>query len=190
MLDMNAEQQPFPVLFISHGSPMLALQPGVIGPKLTALGQRLSQKIGKPSAILILSPHWMTRGGVGVSCAPSPHIIYDFGGFPKPLYEVKYPSSGNSLVGAPELAKHIAERLGAGGIPNALVPNNGLDHGAWVPLRYLYPDGDVPVLQLSMPADLDSASAYALGQLLAPLDRKSTRLNSSHRNTSRMPSSA
>ena len=154
-----------PTLFISHGSPMLALQPGVIGPKLAALGERL----GKPKAVLILSPHWMTRGGVGVSNAAHPSIVYDFGGFPAPLYQVKYPDSGAALNGAPLVAQRVAALLAGSGIVNALVPNDGLDHGAWVPLRYLYPDGDVPVLLLSMPADLNAASAYTLGQLLAPL---------------------
>ena len=154
-----------PSVFISRGSPMLALQPGVIGPKLTELGQKLD----KPAAVLILSPHWMTRGGVAVGASPSPAIIYDFGGFPAPLYQVKYPASGAGTVGAPALAARVAELLAAGGVPHQLDASYGLDHGAWVPMRYLYPEGDVPVLQLSMPAGLDSAGAYALGQLLAPL---------------------
>lgn len=150
---------PLPSLFVSHGSPMFALEPGLIGPQLQALGRCLP----RPSAILVVSPHWMTRG-VRVSMAQQPDTIHDFGGFPQPLYELQYPAPGH-----PGLAQTALDALAAAGWPVQADAGRGLDHGAWVPLRYLFPEADVPVFQVSLPAGLDEAGAFALGQALAPL---------------------
>ena len=148
-----------PTLFISHGAPTFALEPGLAGAQLGALGAAL----GKPRAIVLVSPHWMTRG-VEVGAASQPETIHDFGGFPRALYGLAYPAPG-----APELARHVVEILGTSGIQASLNERQGLDHGAWVPLLHLYPASDVPVLQVSLPVTLDSRKAYELGAALSPL---------------------
>lgn len=148
-----------PALFISHGSPMFALEPGLLGPNLERVGAQLPAL----SAIVIVSPHWQTRG-VRVTAAATLETIHDFGGFPAPLYVLQYPAHGE-----PQLASQIAELLQAAGFDAAIDARRGLDHGAWVPLRYLKPAADVPVLQVSLPHDIDTAGALRLGQALAPL---------------------
>lgn len=150
---------PTPTLFISHGAPTFALEPGVAGAQLTLLGRRLE----RPRAVVVVSPHWMTRG-VRVTGAEQPETIHDFGGFDRKLYDIRYPASGD-----PALAQRIVALLTRAGWPAAVDPQRGLDHGAWVPLLHLFPDADVPVLQVSMPADLDAQGAMRLGRALAPL---------------------
>jgi len=148
-----------PALFISHGSPMFALEPGLLGPLLGELGTSLAGI----SAVLIVSPHWQTRGlHVGTSTAPA--TIHDFGGFPAELYALQYPATG-----APELAREAARLLGAAGFAVDLDDRRGLDHGAWVPLRHLFPAANVPVFQVSLPFDIDAGGALRLGAALAPL---------------------
>ncbi len=148
-----------PSLFISHGSPMFALEPGLLGPNLARLGQSLDGV----RAIVIVSPHWQTRG-MQVTTAPALETIHDFGGFPAPLYQLQYPAQG-----APALAQEVVRMLSDAGFAVAANDHRGLDHGAWVPLRHLRPQGDIPVLQVSMPHDLDAATALRLGRALAPL---------------------
>lgn len=148
-----------PTLFISHGSPMFALEPTQAGPLL----QRLGEQLPRPRAVLVLSPHWMTQG-VHVAVAAQPETIHDFGGFPQPLYEILYPAPGSPEVGTRALAL-----LNAAGWKARAAPEQGLDHGAWVPIRHMFPHADVPVLQVSMPQDLDPQGAVRLGQALAPL---------------------
>ncbi len=150
---------PMPTLFISHGSPMFALQPTQAGPLLRQWGEQLP----RPRAVLVLSPHWMTRG-VRVGCASRPETVHDFGGFPAPLYEIQYPAAGS-----PEVAARALVLLNAAGWHAQPAIDQGLDHGAWVPVRQMYPHADVPVLQVSMPHDLDPAGAVRLGRALAPL---------------------
>lgn len=148
-----------PSLFVSHGSPMFALEPGVLGPNLERLGARLTAL----AAIIVVSPHWQTRG-VRVTGAAAPETIHDFGGFPAPLYALRYPARGE-----PRLAAEVVALLQAAGFDASVDPNRGLDHGAWVPLRYLKPGSEVPVLQVSLPHDIDAAGALRLGRALAPL---------------------
>lgn len=148
-----------PTLFISHGSPTFAIEPGQAGPALTALGKTLP----RPRAILIVSPHWTTREP-RVATTPRPQTIHDFGGFPPALYQLQYPAPG-----APDVAQRAIELLRAAGHKAEADPQWGLDHGAWVPLMHLLPDADVPVFQVSLPARLDGEGAYAYGQALAPL---------------------
>ncbi len=146
-------------LFVSHGSPMMALEPGKTGALLRNLGVQLP----RPKAILIMSPHWCTASAQ-VNNARKPRIIHDFGGFPEPLYALDYPATGS-----PELAERVATLLTAADIATATDNSWGLDHGAWVPLRYLYPEADIPVVQLSLQAHQPPAYHYRIGQLLAPL---------------------
>ena len=148
-----------PALFVSHGSPMFALEPGILGPNLRRLGHALTDL----TAIVVVSPHWQTEG-VHVGATATPITIHDFGGFPAPLYQLQYTPSG-----APGLASDIVRLLVDAGFSARLDGHRGLDHGAWVPLRYFKPEADVPVLQVSMPHDLDPAGAFRLGQTLAPL---------------------
>ena len=148
-----------PVLFISHGSPTFALEPGALGARLKAVGATLETV----RAVLVVSPHWLTRG-VGVMTTAQPATVHDFGGFPQPLYELQYPAPG-----APEIALKAAHLLQAAGYPVGVTDRQGLDHGAWVPLMHLLPSARVPVFQVSLPHDIDAAGALRLGQALAPL---------------------
>jgi len=148
-----------PSLFISHGAPTFALEPGLAGAQLTALGRALA----RPRGIVVVSPHWQTAG-IEVTATETPETIHDFGGFPRQLYALRYRAPG-----APDLARRVQQVLGAADMPVSLDQRRGLDHGAWVPLMHLYPDADVPVVQVSMPFDLDAEGAFALGQALAPL---------------------
>ncbi|HEU4773045.1 MAG TPA: class III extradiol ring-cleavage dioxygenase [Lysobacter sp.] len=151
-----------PSLFVSHGSPMFALEPGLLGPALQQIGRSLPDL----AAIVVVSPHWQTQG-VRVTTTAAPETIHDFGGFPQPLYELQY-----TPPGAPELAIETAQMLVDAGFAVRQDEGRGLDHGAWVPMRYLKPDADVPVFQVSLPHDLDAAGALRLGQALAPLRKR------------------
>lgn len=148
-----------PVFFISHGAPTFAIEPGLLGPRLTALGQQL-QGI---KAVLVVSPHWQTRD-VRVMTTEKPETVYDFGGFPSILYTLEYPAKGQ-----PQLAQKAVDLLQAAGLQTGTSSGQGLDHGAWVPLLHLLPDAQIPVFQVSMPLDLNTRSAVELGRILAPL---------------------
>lgn len=127
-----------PVLFVGHGSPMNALADNGYTRMLTALGRRL----GKPQAVLCVSAHWLTNGN-WVTGMAKPRTIHDFGGFPEALYAQRYPAPGS-----PALAALVRETLGRDcGVDEG---DWGLDHGAWTVLKFLYPDADVPVVQLSV----------------------------------------
>jgi len=150
---------PAPAFFISHGAPTFAMEPGQLGPVLAAAGRHMDAV----NAVLIVSPHWMTRG-VRVATTPAPDTIHDFGGFPEPLYQLRYPAPG-----APDWAVRALQLLESAGITAEPDAVRGLDHGAWVPLRYLLPDANTPVFQVSLPRDLDTAGAWRMGRALAPL---------------------
>lgn len=148
-----------PVLFVSHGAPTLSLELGETGVAWRQLGARLP----KPSAILVISAHWETRIPT-FSRAAQPETIHDYSGFPAELYRLKYPAPG-----APETAQAAALALQQAGIPVQLDDTRGLDHGAWVPLSFLFPDADIPAAQLSIQPDKDPAWHIALGRALRPL---------------------
>lgn len=148
-----------PSLFISHGSPMLALEPGASGPAL----QRLAARLPRPQAIVLVSAHWESDG-LWVASGALPPTWHDFGAFPAALFAVQYPAPG-----APHLAAQIAERLCDAGLPARLDPQRPFDHGAWVPLSLMYPQADIPVIQVSLPVRLGPAGQQAIGQALAPL---------------------
>lgn len=148
-----------PTLFISHGSPMLAVEPGVYG----AAWREIADSLPRPDAILMVSAHW-TSALPGLSLAARPHTIHDFGGFPPVLYTLRYPAPG-----APALAQQAAALLAEADITASLEPDRGLDHGAWVPLLHMYPAADIPVTQLSVQPGKDAAWHLSLGRALRPL---------------------
>lgn len=148
-----------PVLFVSHGAPTLALQPGATGAAWRELGEQLP----RPSAILVTSAHWETRIPT-LGQAQHPETIHDFSGFPAELYKLQYPAPG-----APEMAQQAALLLEQAGIAVQLDAARGLDHGAWVPLSLMYPQADIPVTQLSLQPERDPVWHVALGRALRPL---------------------
>jgi 4,5-DOPA dioxygenase extradiol len=150
-----------PTLFVSHGAPTFALEPGLAGPRLAELGRSLR----RPAAVLVVSPHWMTPAP-RVTVTVRPSTIHDFGGFDPALYDIAYPASGE-----PARAERAIELLRAAGWLAQPDERRGLDHGAWVPLLYLFPKADVPVFQVSLPAHLDGATAWDFGTALRPLSR-------------------
>jgi 4,5-DOPA dioxygenase extradiol len=152
-------------MFISHGAPTLAIEPSRLGPALKRVGQGLlaPDEGAAVRAVLVVSPHWQT-GGVKVMTTAVPGTVHDFGGFPSQLYSIQYPAKGH-----PELAAQTRALLAQAGWPVSDEARRGLDHGAWVPLLYLLPHARLPVFQVSMPHDLTTASALALGRALAPL---------------------
>lgn len=148
-----------PTLFISHGSPMLALEPGASGPALA----RLAAELPRPRAILVVSAHWESQG-LSLTGAAHPETWHDFYGFPPALYAVQYPAPG-----APELAREVQGLLKSAGLDAAIDDQRPLDHGAWVPLSLMYPEADIPVLQLSLPSRLGPAFQTRVGRTLAAL---------------------
>ncbi|MCD7100385.1 class III extradiol ring-cleavage dioxygenase [Stenotrophomonas sp. MMGLT7] len=148
-----------PSLYISHGSPMTALRPGKVGPRLAELAAAMP----RPRAIVVASAHWLGRRPL-VGGAARPKTVHDFGGFPTALYELEYAAPGE-----PALARHVHRLLEQAGLHPHLDEQRGLDHGVWVPLRLLYPDADIPVVPLSIQPELGPRHQLALGRALAPL---------------------
>lgn len=151
-----------PALFVSHGAPTFALDPGAAGAHLGRIGRSLDTL----AAVLVVSPHWTTRG-VRVMSANRPRTLHDFHGFPAALSAIRYPAAGH-----PRLAGAAIDLLLEAGFDPTDDPSRGFDHGAWVPLLHLRPRADLPVFQVSMPHDLDEAGALRLGRALAPLSHQ------------------
>jgi len=151
-----------PTLFVSHGSPMHAIQAGRAGDAWTALGQRLA----RPKAVLVASAHWETELPM-VGTSGQPETIHDFGGFPQELYRIRY-----AAPGAPDVAARAAELLRRAGMTASTNGCRGLDHGAWVPLRRMFPDADVPVIPISIQPQLGPAHALRVGRALARLGER------------------
>jgi len=151
--------QQLPTLFISHGSPMHALDAGAAGLAWAALAARLP----RPRALLVVSAHWETDRPALTGSA-QPETIHDFGGFPAPLYRIRY-----AAPGAPAVAARARALLEQAGFEAAIDPARGLDHGAWSPLLHMYPDAAIPVVQLSVQTARGAAHHLALGWALRPL---------------------
>jgi 4,5-DOPA dioxygenase extradiol len=154
---MFAAMTRLPALFVGHGSPMNAIEDN----GFTRAWRGVADSFEKPRAIVCVSAHWTTRGTL-VSGAAHPQTIHDFYGFPQPLFDVRYEPSGD-----PALAQRIAQRVNSADV--AIDPSQGLDHGAWSVLRIMYPNADVPTLQLSL--DMTKAGEFHLnlGQQLSAL---------------------
>lgn len=148
---------PMPTLFLGHGSPMNTLDDNAFSRAWRELGARLP----RPRAILAISAHWVTHG-VAVTAMDRPETIHDFHGFPRSLAEFDYPAPGD-----PALARHVANVLAPE--PVSLDHDWGLDHGAWCLLAHLFPEADVPVVQLSLDATRPPEAHIALGRRLRPL---------------------
>jgi 4,5-DOPA dioxygenase extradiol len=149
-----------PALFVSHGAPMIAIDPGAFGAHLRAF----ASSAPRPRAIVIMSAHWETPGGVRVTTSAHPETIHDFGGFPDALYRLRYAAPGD-----PKLAGDILARLTAANIAARADAQRGFDHGAWVPLMLAYPEADVPVVCVSLPVPRAPSDVLAIGRALAPL---------------------
>lgn len=147
----------FPSIFISHGMPIMAILPSPTHNFLKKLGK----KLGAPKAIVCVSAHWETVAPM-FSGADFPQTIHDFYGFPKQLYEISYPAPGNPL-----LAKEITEAFSQNGISSKIDFDKGFDHGVWVPLSLMYPEAEIPVIQLSIQGDLGPDHHFLMGKALA-----------------------
>jgi 4,5-DOPA dioxygenase extradiol len=148
-----------PALFVPHGAPTFALRPRAAGAALA----RHAGLLPRPRAIVAVSAHWETAVPT-VGTASRLETIHDFSGFPTELYSIRYPATG-----CPEAAREVAQALGSAGLPVRFDTERGLDHGAWVPLRLMFPDADVPVVPLSMQPHLGVSHALRVGRALAPL---------------------
>ncbi|WP_272535132.1 4,5-DOPA dioxygenase extradiol [Providencia sp. PROV212] len=147
-----------PAVFIGHGSPMNAINHN----SYTEAWEKLGKTLPRPRAILVISAHWYTRG-TAITAMVKPKTIHDFGGFPEALYQIEYPAPGS-----PELAKQVAELLS----PEPIYQDKeewGLDHGTWEILVRMYPQADIPVIQLSIDGSKPAAWHYELGKKLATL---------------------
>lgn len=149
-----------PVLFLGHGSPMNAIEEN----EFVAGFRRVGKEIPKPNAILCISAHWETRGTL-VTAMETPQTIHDFGGFPQALYEVQYPAPGS-----PELARTTQQLVTSTSI--GLDDKWGLDHGAWSVIKHMYPDADVPVVQMSLDINRSPQQHYELAKEIASLRKK------------------
>lgn len=152
-----------PSLFLSHGSPMMALEPSPTRDFLAGLGSLFP----RPRAILVVSAHHDAAyqgGRSAVTASPAPPTIHDFGGFPDELFAMRYPAPGDAA-----LAHRIVGLLADHGVAVTADPDRGLDHGAWVPLSLMYPQADIPVVQLSIAANAPPEWHFARGQALTPL---------------------
>lgn len=156
---LNASSK-MPVLFLGHGSPMNAIEEN----EFVQSFRRIGKEIEKPTAILVISAHWETRGTF-VTAMENPATIHDFGGFPQALFDVQYPAPGS-----PELAMYVQENIKSTEIH--LDNKWGLDHGSWSVVKHLYPDAEVPVIQMSIDYSQTPAQHYALAKELAALRNK------------------
>lgn len=154
--DPNARR---PTLFVSHGAPTLVIEDGPAHRFLAGLGNELA----RPKAVLMISAHYEAPA-LTVTTGEAPETIHDFRGFPRELYEIGYPAPGD-----PGLAADIVALLNEAGLPAQGDPKRGFDHGAWVPMMLMYPQADVPLVQLSIDPRRGAAYHHALGEALRPL---------------------
>ena len=157
---LQEQEQIMPVLFIGHGSPMNGIEDNIF-----SRGWReIASSIHVPKAVLVISAHWLTEG-TRVTAMNAPKTIYDFGGFPEELYQVKYPAPGDPL-----LAKETVSLIRSA--KAELDHDWGLDHGAWTVVRHMYPDANIPVLQMSIDYTKNAAYHFELAKELYALRKK------------------
>lgn len=157
---LGEEEEKMPVLFIGHGSPMNAIEDNAFSKRW----QQMGKEIPRPKAVVVVSAHWLTKGTM-VTAMPNPKTIHDFGGFPQTLFDVQYPAPGN-----PELANEIQKLITN---PTVELDHDwGLDHGTWSVVKHMYPNADIPVLQLSIDYYKPAAYHYELAKQLLALRKK------------------
>lgn len=152
-----------PTLFVSHGSPMLAVESSSTADALLRWGTDLQAQADALRAMVVMSPHWMTPG-VRVMTHPAPPTWHDFGGFPPALYQLQYPAPGH-----PRLAADVMHELAQAGVASQADAQQPRDHGAWVPLMRMFPQARLPALQVSLPVRAGPAEVYAMGRALRGL---------------------
>jgi 4,5-DOPA dioxygenase extradiol len=157
---LNEEDVKHPVLFIGHGSPMNGIEDN----EFSRTWAKIGQEIVKPKAVLVISAHWLTRGTY-VTAMDEPKTIHDFGGFPQALFDVQYP-----VKGSPELASVTAKLITSADV--GLDHDWGLDHGTWTVVKHMYPNADIPVLQLSIDYGRPPEYHYNLAKEIAALRKK------------------
>lgn len=157
---LSEEDIKHPVLFIGHGSPMNGIEDN----EFSRTWAKMGQEITRPKAVLVISAHWLTRG-THITAMEEPKTIHDFGGFPQALFDVQYPAKGN-----PELAEATSKLITSTNV--GLDHDWGLDHGTWTVVRHMYPDADIPVLQLSIDYGRPPEYHYELAKELASLRKK------------------
>jgi len=155
-----------PTLFLSHGSPMIAVEPREAGHFMQGLGKRIDAVHGRPRAIVAMSPHTTTRTPF-VLGAPAHQAIHDFGGFPEALYALRYDAPGDTA-----LSRHVTRLLQQAGLGATWTEQGGLDHGIWTPLMHLYPQADVPVVPVSLTPHTSPQQLFETGRALASLRRE------------------
>ncbi len=153
-----------PVAFISHGSPMVALEGGRYAEALEKFGESYA-----PRAILVISAHWEHSHSVQITAGDHPKLLYDFGGFPPALYDLTYDAAGN-----PALAQEVQGALRDIGVGATLDRERGWDHGVWIPLRLMYARASAPVVQVSLPLKSSPEQLFRMGEVLARFRSKGT----------------
>ncbi|MCP5163271.1 MAG: dioxygenase [Hahellaceae bacterium] len=154
------------VLFLSHGGGPMPLLGDAGHADMVAALKRISTLIAKPSAILVVSAHWEASRPT-LTSSPNPPLIYDYYGFPASSYEIRYP-----VLGAPALARKLYEGLSEQGMAAELDSQRGFDHGVFVPLKLMYPDADIPCVQLSLLDSLDPQAHIRLGEVIASVEQE------------------
>ncbi|MHA7601748.1 DODA-type extradiol aromatic ring-opening family dioxygenase [Alicycliphilus sp. T452] len=152
-----------PALFVSHGAPLFALEPGSTGPALAHWAAGLGRSHPGLRGVVVMSPHWMARSAT-VMTGARPATWHDFGGFPPALYTLQYPAAGD-----PALARQVLDLLRQAGIAAQGDAARPFDHGAWVPLMHLFPQAGLPVVQVALPAGAGPAQVHAMGAALRGL---------------------
>ena len=152
-----------PALYVSHGAPLFAVDAGETGPALTRWGKAVRAQFPALRGVVVMSPHWMARTPQ-VMTGPQPATWHDFGGFPPALYQLQYPAPG-----APALAQEVLDLLQAAGVAAQGDAQRPFDHGAWVPLMHLFPEADLPVVQVALPVGAGPAEVHAMGAALRGL---------------------
>ncbi len=158
--ELNEVDEKLPALFIGHGSPMNGIEDN----EFSRTWSRFGKEITKPKAVLVISAHWLTNG-TNITAMDNPKTIHDFGGFPQELFDVQYPAKGS-----PELAKATSDLITSTNV--GLDHDWGLDHGTWTVVRHMYPNADIPVLQLSIDYNKPPQYHYDLAKQLASLRKK------------------
>ncbi|AWH86002.1 4,5-DOPA dioxygenase extradiol [Flavobacterium album] len=157
---LSEQDEKHPVLFIGHGSPMNGIEDN----EFSRTWAKMGQEIARPKAVLVISAHWLTHG-THITAMEAPKTIHDFGGFPQALFDVQYPAKGD-----PELAEAASKLITSTNV--GLDHDWGLDHGTWTVVRHMYPDADIPVLQLSIDYGMPPQYHYNLAKEIAVLRKK------------------